>query len=109
MGFTVTAIRWSGPAIRELEAALGFIAKDNQQAADRMAGAVFKAATRLQRFPASGRMVPELEDPSLREVIHEPFRVIYQQREGSVEILAVVRTEQEPDVLEIHARGGHWE
>jgi toxin ParE1/3/4 len=100
----VIEIIWSGPAMRELEAALDFIAVDNRDAADRLAGAVYKAVSRLQRFPASGRMVPELEDPHLREVIHEPFRVIYQQREDSVEILAVVRAEQEPDFMEIHNR-----
>ena len=90
--------------MRELEAALDFIALDNRDAADRLAGAVYKAVSRLQRFPASGRMVPELEDPQLREVIHEPFRVIYQQREYAVEILAVVRAEEERDFMEIRNR-----
>ena len=100
----MTAINWSGPAIREFEAALDFISLDNREAADRLAMTIYKAVGRLQRFPASGRMVPELEDPNLREVIHEPFRVIYQQRENGVDILAVVRAEQEPDFLEIQGR-----
>jgi hypothetical protein len=42
-------------------------------------------------------MVPELEDPVLREVVHAPFRVINQRLENMVEILAVVRAEQDPD------------
>ncbi|NTV73961.1 MAG: type II toxin-antitoxin system RelE/ParE family toxin, partial [Holophaga sp.] len=50
------------------------------------------------------RIVPELGDPNLREVVHEPFRVIYQQRKDTVEILAVVRAEQEPDFPEIQGR-----
>jgi plasmid stabilization system protein ParE len=104
MGFFVTRIQWSGPAIRELEASLDFIAQDNRDAADRLAEAIYKAVSRLQRFPASGRMVPELEDPSLREVIHQPFRVIYQQRGRAVEILAVVRAEQGPDFQETQGR-----
>lgn len=73
MGLLVTEIQWAGPAIRELEAALDHIARDNREAADRLADAVYKAVSRLRRFPASGRMVPELEDPALREVIHPPF------------------------------------
>jgi toxin ParE1/3/4 len=100
----VTAIHGSGPAIRELDAALDFIAQDNRDAADRLAGAEYKAVGRLQRFPASGRMVPELEDPNLREVIHEPFRVTDQQPENGVDILAVVRAEQEPDSMAITGR-----
>ena len=104
MGLPVTRIIWSGEAARELEVALDFIARNNRDAADRLAAALHKAVGRLQRFPASGRMVPELEDPGLREVIHEPFRVIYQQGENVVEILAVVRAEQEPDFKTIHSR-----
>lgn len=49
-------------------------------------------------------MVPEFEDPNLREVVHEPFRMIYEVREGQVDILAVVRTEQQPDFWHIITR-----
>ena len=104
MGGAVTAIQWTGPAIRELEEALDYIAQDNQEAADRLAQGAIKAVSRLSRFPTSGRMVPEFEDPNLREVIHAPFRMIYEFREGRVYILAVVRAEQQPDFLEITTR-----
>jgi len=93
----VTVIRWSGPAIREFEGSLEYIARDNRDAADRLARAIHRAVGRLRAFPNSGRMVPELEDPTLREVVHAPFRIIYQSEENLVEILAVVRTEQETD------------
>lgn len=104
MGVFVTRIQWSGPAIRELEAALDFIALDNRDAADHLAVAIYKAVSRLQRFPASGRMVPEADEPDLREVIHHPFRAINQHKDQSVEILAVVRAEQEPDFQKIQGR-----
>lgn len=92
----MTAIRWSGPAIREFESALDYIARDNRDAADRLARAIHRAVGRLRAYPDSGRIVPELEDPVLREVVHAPFRVIYQRLETIVEILAVVRAEQDP-------------
>jgi plasmid stabilization system protein ParE len=104
MGFAVTAIRWSGPAIREFEGALDYIARDNRDAADRLARAIHRAVGRLRAYPDSGRMVPELEDPTLREVVHSPFRVIYQRQQDLVEILAVVRAEQEADFVEIQIR-----
>jgi toxin ParE1/3/4 len=100
----VTAIRWSGPAIREFESALDYIALDNHDAADRLARAIHRAVGRLRAFPESGRMVPELEDPALREVVHSPFRVIYQRQENLIDILAVVRAEQEPDFEGIQLR-----
>jgi plasmid stabilization system protein ParE len=76
---------------------LDYIARDNRDAADRLARAIHRAVGRLRAYPDSGRMVPELEDPVLREVVHAPFRVIYQRLENMVEILAVVRAEQDPD------------
>lgn len=40
-------------------------------------------------------MVPEHEDPTLREVIVGPFRIIYSTRERSViRILAAIRAER---------------
>jgi plasmid stabilization system protein ParE len=84
--------------------ALDFIALDNPDAALRSAMAVDKAVRRLARFPGSGRMVPELEDPVIREVIHPPFRVIHQQGQTSVEVLAVLRAEQDPDFRAIGGR-----
>lgn len=100
----MTRVHWSGPAIRELEGALDFIARDNREAADRLGRKLHAVVGRLKAFPDSGRIVPELEDPSLREVIHAPFRVIYEHRENVVQILAVVRSEQEPDFETIQKR-----
>ena len=104
MGCAVTIIHWSGPALRDLEAALDYIAKDNREAADRLAEAVYIAVSRLKRFPASGRMVPELEDPNLREIIHSPFRVIDQERGNAVDLLAAIRAEQDLDLVDILSR-----
>ena len=53
----MTAIRWSGPAIREFESALDYIARDNRDAADRLARTIHRAVGRLRAFPDSGRMV----------------------------------------------------
>jgi len=100
----MTVIRWSGPSIREFEGSLDYIARDNRDAADRLARAIHRAVGRLRAFPDSGRMVPELEDPALREVVYAPFRVIYQHQENLVEILAVVRAEQETDFERILVR-----
>ena len=101
----MTKIIWSGPAIRELEAALDFIALDNPEAADRLGRAIHQAVGRLRAFPESARMVPELENPRIREVVHGPFRVVYEVRDDLVEILATVRSEQNSDFEEIAARG----
>ena len=46
---------------------------------------------RLAAFPESGRMVPEVGRPDLREVIEAPHRVIYRVTTQHVEVVFVVR------------------
>ena len=58
----MSAVLWAGPALRELEAALDYIAKDNPEAAGRLGRKLHAAVGRLAEFPDSGRMVPELGD-----------------------------------------------
>jgi len=102
---SVTRIQWSGPAIRDLGAALEYIALDNPTAATRLAMKLTQAVGRLAGFPRSGRVVPGRQDPILREVVHAPFRVIYRVGEQVVWILAIVGPGQEPDFELIQERG----
>jgi plasmid stabilization system protein ParE len=44
---------------------------------------------RLQDHPLSGRVVPELGDTSIREVIHGNYRIVYRLRHDVVEIATV--------------------
>lgn len=97
-------IRWAGPALRELEAALDYIAKDAPGAADRIGHEVHNAVGRLARFPDMGRMVPETGDPALREIIALPFRVMYERGPEAIRVLAVIRCERNPDFGEIQER-----
>jgi plasmid stabilization system protein ParE len=49
----------------------------------------FDATDRLADFPESGRIVPEINDPSLREIVLGKYRLIYRIRSGDVQILTV--------------------
>ena len=100
----MSAVFWAGPARRDLDAALDYIAEDNPEAVERLGRKLHAAVGRLAEFPDSGRVVPELGDPLLREVIHEPFRVIYERGRVGVRVLAVVRAEQQPDFGTIQER-----
>jgi plasmid stabilization system protein ParE len=88
-------VEWSEPALDELEAALEYIAFD-QPAAARALWQQARTATRsLRRYPMKGRMVPEYQDPAIRELIVGPFRLIYTTEvPGIATILAAVRSER---------------
>jgi toxin ParE1/3/4 len=51
-------------------------------------------ARQLGMFPDSGKVVPELETPWLRELEHPPFRIIYRRDEGRVTVVRVWRSER---------------
>jgi toxin ParE1/3/4 len=70
-------IVWSPQSLRDLRAIHEYIAKDSEQYADLTVVRIFAAVERLQQFPHSGRMVPERDEPEIREMIVGRFRVVY--------------------------------
>jgi plasmid stabilization system protein ParE len=44
--------------------------------------------------PEIGRQVPEFQMPSIRELIHSPFRIVYVLNEASIHIIRVWRSEK---------------
>ena len=78
----------------------GYIAKANPGAAERWVNELFDAVERLEDFPESGRVVPEVGVRRIRELIFGAYRVIYNVKD-KVEILTVRRGSQLLDVSEI--------
>jgi len=87
----VTPVVWSPEAIRDVESIRAFIAQDSPVYAELVARRIVAVVERLQLFPESGRMVPERQDPAIREIIVNPYRVVYRLRSGMVEIATVFR------------------
>jgi len=48
----------------------------------------------LARFPMSGQMVAEYQDPDVREVIEGQYRLIYEVTASQIHVLAVVHGAQ---------------
>jgi plasmid stabilization system protein ParE len=86
---------WSEPAAQGLEGALEYIAFDHPAAARNLWRQARTATRGLRRYPMKGRMVPEYQDPAIRELIVGPLRIIYTTGQpGLATILAVVRSER---------------
>jgi toxin ParE1/3/4 len=86
----VTKLRWSPQAVRDLEAIRDYIADDSPRYAALVIERIIIAVERLTSFPESGRIVPERNDPTIREVIVAPYRVVYRVR-PALEIATVFR------------------
>lgn len=85
----MVAVVWTDQALEDLDSICLYIARDAPRVAQLFAGRVFDAVDRLEMFPESGRIVPEIGDPNLREVIFGNYRILYRFRKEIVEILTV--------------------
>jgi len=82
-------VRWTLQAVDDLEAICLFIARDAPQLASIFAQRALRSTDRLEQFPLSGRMVPELNQERFREIILGSYRLIYRVRGDLVEIITV--------------------
>jgi len=87
----VIKLRWTTQAVEDVEAIRKFIANDSDDYADLVVARLVEAVERLELFPRSGRIAPELADPQLREIIESPYRTVYRVFDESVEVLTVFR------------------
>jgi plasmid stabilization system protein ParE len=87
----VTALFWSPQAERDVLAIRAYIAEGSSQYADLVVRRIVAGVERLADFPESGRIVPEGNDPILREVIVAPYRVVYRRGVAAIEIVTVFR------------------
>lgn len=86
---------WTEPALQELDAIAEYIALDNPAVASDLVKAVFDKTERLENFPKSGRIPPELPDSVYREVVIPPCRIFYREDEQRVFVLFVMREERQ--------------
>ena len=85
-------IRWTLQASEDLESIADFIAEDSPHYACLFVIDVLKAVERLADFPRSGRVVPEVDDPSIREIILGSYRIVHRLRDEVAEIITIYHT-----------------
>jgi addiction module RelE/StbE family toxin len=85
----VTRVIWTRQSVEDVEAIKAYVARDSEQYAKLLAERLVAAVDRLEAFPSSGRVVPEVGDDSLREVVYGSYRLVYRVRTDSVEIITV--------------------
>ena len=71
-------IVWTLHSREDLRDIATFIAKDNPPAALKLGKQIFDRVGTLEKFPELGRVVPEIGEPTVREVVHRAYRIIYE-------------------------------
>lgn len=80
---------WRPQALRDLEAIEAYYEEVAPDFAPLFVAGAFEAAARLSTFPRLGRVVPEIGDDSIRELIYRQYRIIYVVVGDTAEVLTV--------------------
>ncbi|MFN2498280.1 MAG: type II toxin-antitoxin system RelE/ParE family toxin [Pyrinomonadaceae bacterium] len=70
-------IVWTEPAVEDLRELHAYIARDSEMYASGFVERIISAAERAAEYPNAGRVVPENNDDSVREVFYQHYRIIY--------------------------------
>lgn len=81
---------WSPQAIEDIEAIAEYIARDSASYAESTVERIFQAPEKLMQFPKLGRVVPEKNDESVREIFVFQYRIIYEIVVSEIHVLTVV-------------------
>ncbi|TKB71134.1 MAG: type II toxin-antitoxin system RelE/ParE family toxin [Nitrospira sp.] len=82
-------IVWTRRAIEDTQAIKTFIAQDSPRSANLVVERLIAAIEHLPTFPESGRIVPEIQEPAVREIIRPPYRIVYRVRQEEIHIITV--------------------
>jgi len=81
---------WTEPAILDLENIRDYITKDSANYAARFVARIIDAAETLPNQPRIGRVVPEAEDDTIRELLFQNYRIIYHAKSDRILILTII-------------------
>jgi addiction module RelE/StbE family toxin len=85
----VSRVVWTRQAILDVEAIRNYISRDSQRYASLVVDQIVTAVDRLERFPRSGRRVPERSCSELRELLCASYRIVYRVCGEVVEVVTV--------------------
>ena len=70
-------VKWTDIAVENLADIGEYIGKDNIKYAKIVVKNLFTSTNILKRHPRIGRMVPEFNNPNIRELIRGNYRIVY--------------------------------
>jgi toxin ParE1/3/4 len=86
---------WSQPAKLDLRQIHDFIAKDSKYYYQKVAKDIVEKSEVLDSFSEMGRVVPEINDPHIREIFIYCYRLIYQISSKKIQVLALIHSKRD--------------
>lgn len=83
-------IIWAPSALKDIESIVRFIERDSIDQSSLFVTRIIEMTDRLDDFPQSGRVIPEINDEHCREIIYGAYRVMYRITRDEIWITGVI-------------------
>lgn len=99
----IEKIIWTDDGIKSFEDIIQYISNDSTYYASEFAKRILSSIENLPEFPYMGRIVPEYNNPDLREIIYQNYRILYKIRGNAVYLILVIHGSRHlPEIEESH-------
>lgn len=82
-------IIWTDEALKGLSEIEEYIARDSRKRADTFSSYLIERTVSITQNPEIGRIVPEISNHKIRELIVKNYRIVYKIAEKRIEVLTV--------------------
>ncbi len=86
----MSAISWSAPALEDVTALRKWLGRDSKSLSDSVVETIFDAIETVVPFPRIGRVVSEVGDDTVRELLFRTFRIVYKATADGIVVLAIL-------------------
>lgn len=86
----MSTIAWSAPALEDVTALRKWLARDSKPLSDSVVETIFNAIETVVPFPRIGRVVSEVGDDTVRELLFRTFRIVYKATADGIVVLAIL-------------------
>lgn len=86
---------WTADGIESFEEIIKYISKDSIFYASNFAKKILLVIEKLPDFPRMGRIVPEYNNPDIRELIYQNYRIVYNITNEVIYIVLVIHGSKE--------------
>jgi plasmid stabilization system protein ParE len=92
---------WTDHALAHLHRIHDYIAQDSLHYARHVSDALVRKTMSLDKLPRMSRMMPELDDDTIREQSLYSYRIVYQIKPDHIVILALLHKRQDVNADDI--------
>jgi len=82
-------LTWTPESLNRLIEIEAYIVEDSPTRAIKFTKKIIQKAESLKKHPQKGRIVPEFSISELRELLYKNYRIVYQTKKETLEIITV--------------------